>query len=54
MHHRSFGYYRPLAEYLRAVTPSSLKSRLPNSGILWMAPLYLNLYDIQLVIARRG
>jgi hypothetical protein len=50
VHHASFGYYRPLAEYLRA-----LRLRVPPAPAdAWsMTPLFLDLHDTQLVIARR-
>jgi 2-polyprenyl-3-methyl-5-hydroxy-6-metoxy-1,4-benzoquinol methylase len=50
-HHRAFGYYRPLLEYARAlgISPAT------RPAFPWTLPLYLNLWDIQLVIAaRRG
>lgn len=50
VHHGSFGYYRPLAEYLRV-----LGVRASASPPAWLTtPIFLDLYDIQLVIARRG
>jgi SAM-dependent methyltransferase len=49
MHHGSFGYYRPLTEYLRV-----FGVRASASPPAWMTtPIFLDLYDIQLVIARR-
>jgi hypothetical protein len=50
VHHQSFGYYRPLAEYVRAVLPRQHHRHLPVSGALWMLPVYLNLFDIQVVV----
>jgi hypothetical protein len=49
VYHGSFGYYRPLAEYLRVfgVRPSA-------SPPAWLTtPIFLDLYDTQIVIARR-
>lgn len=47
----AFGYYRPLADYLSALkfSPQWLEQR-PG---LFKIPIYLNLYDIQLVIAQK-
>jgi 2-polyprenyl-3-methyl-5-hydroxy-6-metoxy-1,4-benzoquinol methylase len=49
-HHRSFGYYRPIGEYVRAVVPAAaqLKTQLMN------LPAYLNLYDTQLIVGDRA
>jgi hypothetical protein len=47
--HRSFGYYRPALEYLRALRLEPLARALPPLGSY---PVYLNLYDTQLVVAR--
>jgi hypothetical protein len=44
---RAFGYYRPLREYLRALGLQCGPARL------WDQPIYLDLFDTQLVIARR-
>jgi SAM-dependent methyltransferase len=50
VHHGSFGYYRPLAEYLRVVGV-----RASASPPAWMTlPVFLDLFDIQIVIARRA
>jgi hypothetical protein len=46
----SFGYYRPLANYLAALLPSR---RMVQSKWAFRIPFYLNLYDIQLVLAKR-
>jgi hypothetical protein len=48
-HHTSFGYYRPLLEYFRAVG----LARSPSEGRFFTLPIYLNLYDTQIVIAQR-
>lgn len=48
--HRSFGYYRPALEYLRVL---GLEPALRRLGELRSMPVYLNLWDTQLVIARR-
>jgi hypothetical protein len=45
---RAFGYYRPLREYLRA-----LGLRCGPASV-WDLPIFLDLRDTQLVIARRG
>lgn len=47
----SFGYYRPLADYISAFLPAHLMAKATWTFRL---PLYLNLYDIQLVVAKRG
>ncbi|MES2527611.1 MAG: class I SAM-dependent methyltransferase [Bdellovibrionota bacterium] len=47
-----FGYYRPLAEYLVAILGK--KSWILNSHILFRIPLFLNLFDTQLVVARKS
>jgi len=48
-YHRTFGYYRPLFEYL-----SPLGIRLSHrKAALLSQPIYLNLYDTQMLIARR-
>ena len=47
----SFGYYRPLADYLAVFLPLAWINRMPK---LFRIPLYLNLFDCQLVIARRA
>jgi hypothetical protein len=46
--HRAFGHYRPLREYARAVGVR------PGPARLWNVPVYLNLFDTQLFIARRA
>jgi hypothetical protein len=50
-HHASFGYYRPLSEYLRV-----LRVRLPKAPPdAWsMTPVFLDLHDTQMIIARRA
>ncbi|WP_158305930.1 class I SAM-dependent methyltransferase [Anaeromyxobacter sp. Fw109-5] len=52
-HHASFGYYRPLLEYARALGMDP-RQRADGWNLPWTFPLYLNLWDIQLVIATRG
>ena len=47
---RAFGYHRPLLEYAQAAGVALPRS--PASLRAW--PLYLNLWDTQLVIARRS
>jgi hypothetical protein len=50
MANQAFGYYRPLADYLSLF----LKTETLNSyPWLFKVPLYLNLFDIQLVVAKR-
>lgn len=49
-HHGSVGYFRPLRAYLRALA----LDRLPLLGPLHAMPVYLNLFDIQVVVASRG
>lgn len=44
------GYYRPLADYLSVFLPSEWLNSMPK---LFKVPLYLNLFDIQLVIATK-
>ncbi|HEX9402576.1 MAG TPA: class I SAM-dependent methyltransferase [Anaeromyxobacter sp.] len=51
-HHGSFGDYRPLLEYARALGVRPRRARGP--GLPWSIPLYLNLGDIQLVVGRRN
>jgi len=46
----SFGYHRPLAEYLAEFLPVRVLTGIPW---LFRIPLYVNLYDIQLVVATR-
>lgn len=46
----SFGYYRPLADYLAEFLPVRWITRIPS---LFRIPLYVNLHDIQLVVAKR-
>lgn len=48
VHHRSFGYYRALQMY-----GSALGLRLSEPKGLASLPVYLNLYDIQMVIGRK-
>jgi cyclopropane fatty-acyl-phospholipid synthase-like methyltransferase len=50
-HHASFGYFRPLVEYVRGLGVESAASRAKRFP--WTLPMYLNLWDIQLVIAER-
>ena len=52
LYQRSFGYHRSLAEYLGVFLGQSrgILNRIPW---LFRVPIYLNLYDTQLVIARR-
>lgn len=47
---KSFGYYRPLADYLSVFAG---RKRIANLKVLFKIPLYLNLFDIQLVVAER-
>lgn len=47
---RSFGYYRPALEYLRVL---GMEAAVHHFDVLRSWPVYLNLYDTQLVIARR-
>lgn len=49
-HHGSVGYFRPLRSYLRALA----LDRLPLLGRVHALPVYLDLFDIQVVVARRG
>jgi hypothetical protein len=53
VHHRSFGYTRPLSEYLRPVARRFAKRRW-SPGWTARVPVYLNLFDVQMVIAKRG
>ena len=46
----SFGYYRPLSDYLSVFFGRKQVSLLP---LLFKIPLYLNLFDIQMVVAER-
>lgn len=48
-----FGYYRPLIEYFVAVLPF-LKKSLVRLKFLYRIPLFLNLFDIQMVVAVRS
>ncbi len=47
-----FGYYRPLAEYLVAIFGK--KKWILDSRTLFRVPLFLNLFDTQLVVARKS
>ena len=47
---KSFGYYRPLADYLSVFLGRKTVSLFP---FLFKIPLYLNLYDIQIIVAER-
>jgi|GEM_PF-3319434 len=47
---QGFGYYRPLADYLSVFLGRKTVSLFP---FLFEIPLYLNLYDIQIVVAER-
>jgi cyclopropane fatty-acyl-phospholipid synthase-like methyltransferase len=49
-YHASVGYFRPLRAYLRALA----LDRLALPGPLHALPVYLNLFDIQVVVACRG
>ncbi len=49
-HHGSVGYFRPLRAYLRALA----LDRLALLGPVHAVPVYLNLFDIQIVVASRG
>ena len=46
-----FGYFRPLAVYLAALIGP--RGWIKNSNFLFNIPMYLNLYDTQMVIAKR-
>jgi hypothetical protein len=52
-HHGAFGLHRPLAEYWRGLGGAKLA---PDAAARrpWNLPLYVNLWDIQLVIAERA
>ena len=50
--HFHFGYYRPLAEYLAALFGK--RKWIVKSVFLFKIPIYLNLYDTQLIIARKA
>ena len=47
----AFGYYRPLADYLSLVIKTEWLNKLP---FLFKIPLLVNLFDIQMVVARRN
>jgi hypothetical protein len=47
----SFGYYRPLADYISALVPARWMAKCTWA---FRIPLYLNLYDIQLVVAKKA
>ena len=49
--HCYFGYYRPLAEYLAVIFGK--RNFIRNSKLLFSIPIYLNLYDTQIIIAER-
>lgn len=51
MSNRAFGYYRPLADYLSLFIKTETLNSLPW---LFKIPLHLNLFDIQLLVARRA
>lgn len=48
---RSFGYFRPVADYLSVLIG---RKNVANFPFLFKIPFYLNLYDIQMVIAERS
>jgi hypothetical protein len=48
---KSFGYFRPLADYLSVFFD---RKKLSTFDILFKIPIYLDLYDIQMVIAERN
>jgi hypothetical protein len=48
--HCSFGYHRPALEYLSALGAAKLLAAVPA---LRAFPVYLNLWDTQLIVARR-
>lgn len=50
--HKSFGMYRPLADYIVAVIKPFKKIIKPGS-FLYSIPMYLNLFDIQIVVAKK-
>ena len=47
----AFGYYRPLADYLSLLIKTEWLNKLP---FLFKIPLLVNLFDIQMVVARRN
>jgi hypothetical protein len=49
-YHGSVGYFRPLKAYLRALELDGLSLLEPAHAL----PVYLNLFDIQIVVATRG
>lgn len=49
--HFHFGYYRPLAEYL--ATLFGKRKWIVESKLLFKIPMYLNLYDTQMIIAKK-
>ena len=49
--HFHFGYSRPVAEYFAAVFGK--KKWIVNSKIMFKIPFYLNLFDTQMVIAKK-
>src|SRR5262245_38104658 len=53
VYQRAFGYYRPMAEYVRALNTRGGFQGYGGAKVL-SVPVYLNLFDTQLVIARRG
>jgi hypothetical protein len=48
---KSFGYYRPIADYLSVLIG---RKRMSALSILFKLPIYLNLYDIQLLVVERA
>lgn len=48
---KSFGYYRPFADYLSVFMGRKQVSTFP---FLFKIPLYLNMYDIQMIVAERA
>jgi hypothetical protein len=46
----AFGYYRPLADYLSVFFG---RERVTSFPLLFKIPIYLNLYDIQLIVAQK-
>jgi hypothetical protein len=49
--HFYFGYFRPLAEYLAVIFGRN--ALIKNSRLLFAIPIYINLYDTQMLIAER-
>jgi hypothetical protein len=52
VYHHPFGYTRPWAEYIHPISKLLFKRR-PRSRWTHRIPLYLNLFDTQMVVARK-